>query len=87
MTLELAPWVQRTKKRAENDRALLDGVDTVEDFGWLHLPCGDAVVEQEYTISSAKVDLATADPKPILMFRKHCNIHNVSSIGEEIKGE
>lgn len=46
--LKIAPWAKRVIDRTENDRILLDGKDTVEDFGWLHLPCEDAVVDQEY---------------------------------------
>jgi hypothetical protein len=84
VTLELAPWAKRVIERVENDRKFLDNKDSVEDFGWLHLPCGDAVVTWEYTVNSKKIDPASGDPNPIHMFKKHCDLHNVSSVGEEV---
>ncbi|MEK7470855.1 MAG: hypothetical protein AAB622_02565 [Patescibacteria group bacterium] len=71
MTIDntLTPWAKRNILRTENDRDMLDGKDSIEGFGWLHLPCGDSVVEEKVGGG----------------IRKVCNKHKVSSAVELLK--
>ncbi len=82
-----AEWVIRAEERAENGRKF-DGVLAVEDFLWMHLPCGKSVVRENMgTVNSTETDPSSGDPKPIFRSRLHCNRDNVSSAVEEFQGK
>lgn len=83
MSADNPTFAEKALEVTEKQRKL-DGVLSIEDFGWIHLPCDGVVVQNLPPLNSDKVDPATADMLPVFRSRLHCNKHNVSSLPEEV---